>query len=834
MSPSSLWGYDKAVAIGFVAGLLFITTLSQAADGAQPPNFGPINAANSGSASLSGDCATENDTLDVTITDDEGATVTATDIACAGTTYSTNVNVSSLSDGALEVQLLFEDGSSWGVSEAPFIAQKDTLPPTLVNDTVYVAGTDLSTDADGYEFTTDTPAFEFDSPDIQTGTCQIDSLSAEDCSGYAYTVTTPLDDGPHTLTIVAEDEYGNELTAAFDFTVNANPDTTAPTLTASSHIVIATSSFSVMPQSAYPTADDDTDDEVEITYSPITFAAGTHEVTWTATDDAENESTLTTDITIIEPISVDLPDGCTVTDSAEVEHEISGYFGICAFQAALDAGDITAFSVSDSPFGLSLDSVNGVPAGATEFWAQWLNEGFASCGVECQSLGVNDIYSIVLSDWMANTENPAQVVAFQINSLLESEEETPDDTGGGGGGVGSTPSAAFSVPQALAFLSLKQNANGSYGTASITDWVAIAFAAQDPGSAKMKLRNYLLTANPGASSVTDYERHAMALMALNINPFNGTSIDYIAPIVSAFDGTQIGNASLVNDDVFALFPLLKAGYGTSDVLIQKSVAFIVSKQLPNGSWENSVDVTAASVQALADAQSLPGVTDALTKAEAYLRAQQQSNGSLGNSFSTSWSLQAIAALGDSASGWMLSGKTPLDYLASIQVGDGGVDASASVDDRAWATAYAVPGALGKTWNSLLSSFSKPSGQTTEQQAATTQQSATTTATTTPAATSTPEVATTTLTLTLPVETVDEIDPPQPRVLSFSVTPSNTVTTDDSEIQVTPNSTVEEVAEQLAAAATTEEAGINWTYVAAALFALAAILGYQVYKIRRNR
>ena len=63
-------------------------------------------------------------------------------------------------------------------------------------------------------------------------------------------------------------------------------------------------------------------------------------------------------------------------------------------------------------------------------------------------------------------------------------------------------------------------------------------------------------------SVTDYERHAMALMTLGINPYNGTSVNYIQKIVDSFDGNQIGDPSLINDDVFAIFPLVKSGYSS--------------------------------------------------------------------------------------------------------------------------------------------------------------------------------------------------------------------------------------------------------------------------------
>ena len=338
---------------------------------------------------------------------------------------------------------------------------------------------------------------------------------------------------------------------------------------------------------------------------------------------------------------------------------------------------------------------------------------------------------------------------FPSTSFTVSEPPTASSGGGGGGGV---IHLQLNTPSALAYLTSKQNTDGSFSSSLYTDWAGIAFAAEDPGAPKTNLRNFLLTSSPALSNATDYERHAMALMALGINPYSGTAVNYIASIVSAFDGTQIGYATLATDDIFALFPLLHAGYSTSDEIIKKTVAFILSAQTPSGGWDDSVDVTAAAIQALSEVSSLPGVATSLTNATAYLHTRQQTNGGFGNSFSTSWALQGIAALGQSPSSWAPSGLNPNDYLASLQQPDGGVEPTASdTNTRVWATAYAIPASLGKTWNSLLSSYPKPANATT----GTATLEATSTATSTiplvatstlPVATSTPTVATSTPTV----------------------------------------------------------------------------------------
>ncbi len=299
------------------------------------------------------------------------------------------------------------------------------------------------------------------------------------------------------------------------------------------------------------------------------------------------------------------------------------------------------------------------------------------------------------------------------DALATTTETTPEPPptsggGGGGGGSGSISHAQLNISSALAYLVSTQHSDGSFDSPFLTDWAAIAFASTGASSAKTSLRNYLLTATPNLSSVTDYERHAMALQALGINPYSGTSVNYIAPIVNAFDGTQIGDAHLDNDDIFALFPLLHAGYDTNDLIIQKTVALILSAQNGNGAWDASVDMTAAAIQALVQVASLPDVPSAIARAKAYLHAEQNSDGGFENSFSTSWALQAIAALDESSSDWEPNSFTPQDYLAGLQQSDGGVEpVSSASQNRQWATSYAIPAALGKTWASLLQSFPKP-------------------------------------------------------------------------------------------------------------------------------
>ncbi len=381
----------------------------------------------------------------------------------------------------------------------------------------------------------------------------------------------------------------------------------------------------------------------------------------------------------------------------------------------------------------------GQTAGAVQFDSFFMATEFATSttdtlGQALLSLSATGTYSVGVS---ASGYFPNVSVTVVEPEVVPEE---PTQSGGSSGGGGITH-ISFNTPSALAFLASQQKEDGSFSSSLITDWVAIAYGAVDGGSAEARLKTYLQSAKPSLSSVTDYERHAMALLALGINPYTDTGVDYIAPIITAFDGTQIGSSSLVNDDIFAVFPLLKAGYSSSDSMMQSIASFIISKQKQNGSWEDSVDVTSAGIQAL---KLLPNTSEQLAKARAYLLTKQNPNGGFGDVFATSWTMQAIASLNETPAQWTTSsGYYPEDYLYTEQVvADGcALPLTQSADMRAWATAYAIPGAEERTWESLLSSFGKPAvgntggGQvlgasTTTEPVATTTTAAT--ATTTPA------------------------------------------------------------------------------------------------------
>ena len=326
------------------------------------------------------------------------------------------------------------------------------------------------------------------------------------------------------------------------------------------------------------------------------------------------------------------------------------------------------------------------------------------------TLSATGTYAVGIADdyfYPSATLTVIDAAAKEPESPESPSAEAPRRSGGGGGS--SAPAhAEVDIPATISFLSLNQNPDGSFATPLLTDWAAIAFAATpEYESGEMKLHRYLTETSGGLSSLTDYERHAIALLALGVNPYTDTGVDYIAKILAHFDGTQFGDPALVNDDIFAIIPLTKAGYGVHDDVIAATTAFILSKQKSDGSWD-SVDLTAAAIQALSPIRSLPGVENSITNALSFLRTKQQTDGGFGNSFSTSWALQAISTQSNDATAWQPAGKNPEDYLASLQSSDGGIESpSTDARTRTWASAYAIPAALRKPWHMILREFPRP-------------------------------------------------------------------------------------------------------------------------------
>lgn len=373
------------------------------------------------------------------------------------------------------------------------------------------------------------------------------------------------------------------------------------------------------------------------------------------------------------------------------------YFG-SPHQVSLSATSVakgTSFTASAESYNYTdntWSALTGVTIGVT---VPNPNDLWTPTVVTTQAVDTEGKATITLADAGEYSVGIAEDFYFPSYSLTVTEPVIVQ--GGGGGGSGPTPT--FSVERALSYLYSVQNPDGSFGSDLYTDWAAVAYAAVGASeSQKTALLNYLFSHARTRSLLTDNERAAIAVLSLGENPYAFNGADYISLIVSSFDGTQFGDTSLVNDDIFALIPLSAAGYSLSDEIIAKDIQFLVDKQRADGSWEGSVDLTAAAIGALRTYNAAP---DASAKASLYLQNNQQADGGFGSVYSTSWVMQAEAS-------WAKNGKTPANYLAGMQASDGAaISASESINNRVWATSYAIPASLGKSWSAIMHSVAKP-------------------------------------------------------------------------------------------------------------------------------
>lgn len=250
-----------------------------------------------------------------------------------------------------------------------------------------------------------------------------------------------------------------------------------------------------------------------------------------------------------------------------------------------------------------------------------------------------------------------------------------------------------------------QEESGSIGS----DWGMTALAAAginaadvstslaDPSAQDFYLDEWQ-TMGPGGAG-TDAERGILSGVAGGIQPSrlsasaaDTTTSNLVARIAELFDGTQIGEPGLLNDDIFGVLALHQAG--SPQPILRKIVDYLRSKQLPNGGWTwnaspgapADTDMTGSVVAAFCAAgvtPSDPDLSHALTllhtlqdPATGGFIAPPESFGIGVNTDTTSWVTSGLIQCGidpQSPEWTTAQGKTPLDYLVSLQRPDGHFD-----------------------------------------------------------------------------------------------------------------------------------------------------------------
>jgi energy-coupling factor transport system substrate-specific component len=272
------------------------------------------------------------------------------------------------------------------------------------------------------------------------------------------------------------------------------------------------------------------------------------------------------------------------------------------------------------------------------------------------------------------------------------------DAAGGGAGAGA------------AWLRSAQNDDGGFGVTpgvesspAMTGWAVLGLEAAgvnplDLDHGDVTPISYL-AGNVGEITTTgDIERTILVLRGAGLDPRHFSGHDLVSRLLArrGKDGAWGGQ---VNQTAFGILALRAAGAAGTG----RSAGWLRAHQNSDGGWgfsagaSSDADTTGAVLQGLAASGNGAGIRRGVS----YLRGAQRPgggfplNGGVINAQSTAYAVQGLVAAGVAPSAVRRGGRSPLDYLASVQASDGHYRYSASSDQTpVWVTAQALLAADG--------------------------------------------------------------------------------------------------------------------------------------------
>jgi hypothetical protein len=277
---------------------------------------------------------------------------------------------------------------------------------------------------------------------------------------------------------------------------------------------------------------------------------------------------------------------------------------------------------------------------------------------------------------------------------------SPARAAGGGSGAAS------------AWLRGAQNGDGGFGfgrgeqsSPVMTGWAALGLEAAgvnpldvDHGDATPV--SYLAGTLGQVRTTGDLERTILALRGAGIDPRHFQGHDLVASLL-ARQGSDGSFSGQVNQAAFGILAMRAAGATGG---IGRTAGWLRDHQNSDGGWgfaagsTSDADTTGAVLQGLAASGGRAGIGAGVS----YLRSVQRPgggfplNGGAVNAQSTAYAAQGLIAAGVSPSSVRKGGKSPLDYLASVQAADGHYRYSSSSDQTpVWVTGQALMAVAGK-------------------------------------------------------------------------------------------------------------------------------------------
>jgi membrane-bound inhibitor of C-type lysozyme len=233
-------------------------------------------------------------------------------------------------------------------------------------------------------------------------------------------------------------------------------------------------------------------------------------------------------------------------------------------------------------------------------------------------------------------------------------------------------------------------------------WVSMALSASGGSPDTEFLRS------ASGTSAIDFEAPILAITASGNDPRTFSSDNLVEKLRSFYTDGQIGDPTLLNDDIFGILALISSGVTASEDEIAETRGFLLQHQNADGGWAFQVggasdtNTTAAAVMALLASGS--GSSDpAIENALVYLHGAQNTNGGFpydpesswgtdSDASSDAWVIMALNAARSSPSSWATDGGTPQDSLLSFQSGEGYFQYQTGTGEDAFSpvtTAYAV-------------------------------------------------------------------------------------------------------------------------------------------------
>lgn len=277
------------------------------------------------------------------------------------------------------------------------------------------------------------------------------------------------------------------------------------------------------------------------------------------------------------------------------------------------------------------------------------------------------------------------------------------------------------------YLRSQQQPNGQIaGFNGVSAWATMAFSGAGVDIATIttggsSLLDYLKS-NPPASGApaTDWEREILAITSAGQNPFDFNGKNYVLTLESMVNNSQIGDLSLLNDDMFGLLALISAGDGSNLQIKQNSLIFLIANQSTEGGfgWSKTsgpdIDTTAAAIQAL-QAGKDAGLTNselnqAIDNAKAYMLTGQNADGGFGylpgeisNASTTAWAVMALSALEETGEPIQKA----KDFLTKSQADNGSFEWQSGFPGDTFTSSFAILALSGEYWPVKVFEESEP-------------------------------------------------------------------------------------------------------------------------------